>query len=136
MDSPVVKKIFLSIAVLLAIVVVTFAVNTTNKTKPLEQTSDQALTTINQNFASNQYSSYDGQIVSGSDVISVINTKASPDITITVTTKANSSIPYNAPNYNVTDIDSKDYIEPTAAFMSEIKRTTNGTINKINFVQQ
>ncbi|ARC83096.1 hypothetical protein U732_49 [Clostridium argentinense CDC 2741] len=137
MDSPVVKKIFLALAVLLTLIVAKYALNMHNKTQPLERSSETALNTINQSLTTNEFSSYDNQYVSGAEVISVINTKATNDLVVRVSTKATSTYTeYTSPSYNITDIKNGKYIEPTASFLAIIGRTDNGTINSITFTQK
>lgn len=137
MDSPVVKKILLALAILLTIGVVAYAVSTYNKTKPMEKASDQTLNTITQNLSSNEFDRIDKQTISGSEVIGLINTKATTEVKVVVKTKKNTTgVTYTSPSYSITDINNGDFVEPTAPFKVEVSKTENGTVNLLTLTQQ
>ncbi len=88
-------------------------------------------------MTANNYSAFDNQSVSGGDVISAINTKATTDLTIIVITNSDTvGITYSSATYNISDTSSIDYIEPNATFHSVIGKTYNGTVTTITFTQQ
>lgn len=136
MDNPVVKALFLGVAIVLTIGVITWGIATHNKTHPLQKTADSSISTINNNVSNNQYDSLTTKSNSGSDVSSLISTSAAPELNITVKTKADTTgKTYTAASYNLTNVNDPDYIEPTATFTAATSKSTNGTINAITFTQ-
>lgn len=134
MDDVLSKGISIPFTAGLIALVFTFGLISYNKTKPMQRAADNNLNTVNQSLTANSFSMYDGTIVPGSAVISAINTKASPQITIHVTTDA-SSRDYTSASYNVVDIDDPAYIEENGEFQSTLKKNANGSTIGITFTQ-
>lgn len=135
MDEATSKGISLPITALLIVLVCTFGLILYNKTKPMQKTADNNLNVINQSMTSTSFGLYDNTVVSGSSVISAINTKASSEVVIHVKTNK-SSVDYTSASYNVTDINDTDYIEETANFRATLDKNENGSTVGINFEQQ
>lgn len=126
-----------AVGIILTIGVITSGVYLYNKSKPSLEKAGTQLDTITIQMENSSYTAYDGKIVSGSEVISVINTKASDSVEIKVITKSNSNgVSYDSASYNISDIADTNYIEPTGTFVGSVGTTTNGTINSITFKQQ
>jgi hypothetical protein len=131
------KALYMAVGVFFALIIITTGISYYNKTEPVMSTSSSKIDTISSQLDAIDYKTYNGTQVSGSEVISAINTKASSNIAIKVKTKANSSgKTYNSGSYNIKDINNHDYIESTAMFNSEIEKTDNGTVTGINFDQE
>lgn len=92
--------------------------------------------TVSEQMDTLSYKTYDNSPASGSEVLSAINTKASKDFKIFVTTKAGGTVVYTGYSYNITDINDTNYIEPTGEFMANLTKTTNKTISGITFIQR
>lgn len=131
------KALYMAVGVFFALIIITMGIVYYNKTEPVMNTSSSKIDTISAQLDSIDYKTYNGTSVSGSEVISAINTKASSNVAVIVKTKANSSgKTYNSGSYNIKDINDNDYIEATAMFDSEVERTDNGTVTGIVFEQQ
>lgn len=104
--------------------------------KPMMTTSKSTATTISTSLINQSYSPYDNTVVQGSDVVSAISSKASASLTIEVKTKDGQTNDYTSSSYNLTDPNTAGYIEPIENFKSTLTKTSNGTVNKITFVQQ
>lgn len=131
------KALYMAVGVFFALIIITMGIVYYNKTEPVMNTSSSKIDTISAQLDSIDYKTYNGTSVSGSEVISAINTKASSNVAVKVKTKANSSgKTYNSGSYNIKDINDNDYIEVTAMFDSEVERTDNGTVTGIVFEQQ
>jgi len=110
------------------------------KSQSLAQSSDSSLNSLQSSLDSSKYSEFnDNSIVSGNQVVTALKNLASPTFTITVKTIASATTgnTYTSPSgYTQTDITKSDYIEYTGSFKSTLKRTSNGTVCGIVFVQQ
>lgn len=130
------KALYMAVGVFFALIIITMGITYYNKTRPVMDNSSNKLDTITAQLDSIDYKSFDGTTVSGSEVISCINTKASGNITVKVKTSSNASgKSYNSGNYNIKDISDVNYIEPRASFNSKIKETDNGTVTGIDLEQ-
>ena len=115
------KALYMAVGVFFALIIITTGISYYNKTEPVMSTSSSKIDTISSQLDAIDYKTYNGTQVSGSEVISAINTKASSNVAIKVKTKANSSgKTYNSGSYNIKEINNHDYIESTAMFNSEI----------------
>lgn len=131
------KALYMAVGVFFALIIITVGITYYNKAEPVMSTSNAKIDSISAQLDSIDYKNYDGKSVSGSEVISAINTKASSNITVKVKTSSNSSgKSYNSSSYNIKDISDKNYIEATAIFDSKIEKTDNGTVTGIIFEQQ
>lgn len=131
------KALYMAVGVFFALIIITIGITYYNKTEPVMNTSNSKIDSISAQLDAIDYKSYNGTKVSGSEVISAVNTKASSNVTVTVKTSKNSSgKSYNSASYNIKDIHDANYIEATALFNSEIEKTDNGTITGIIFEQQ
>lgn len=101
---------------------------------PLQQTGNK-IDNYTVQFENAEYNAYDNAEVSGSEVISAVNTKASNNITVKVITKSGTH-DYNGEVYNIKQVTNADYIEPTARFDAQVDRTANKTIVGITFTQK
>jgi hypothetical protein len=124
--------------VLIAILIIGVALAFFTKGKNIIGIADQGLTDTTAKLSQSQYVEYDtGKVVTGNQVINAIRTFSSSTFTVTVVTKAGSSISYTSPTaYTVIDISNTAYIEPTALFVSTISKTSNATVNHITLIQQ
>lgn len=126
-----------AVGIILTIAVITSGVFLFNKSKPSIDKAGNQLDNITVQIDSSQYVGYHGKEVSGSEVASVINTKATKDLYITVKTNSNTSgLDYNSSSYSLTNVSDVNFIEPTARFTGEVIKTTNGTVEGIIFDQQ
>ncbi len=127
----------IAIGVLLTVALITAVMLLFNKAKPTVDKASGQLDTITKQMETLEFQAYDGTTVSGSEVISSINTKASNNITITVKTNNNSAgKSYTSASYNITNVSDSNYIEPTGKFSATIDKTANETITGVTFVQQ
>lgn len=130
------KGLYMAVGVFFALVIISMGIKYYLKAQPILENSNNKMDSISSQLDSIEYKSFDGTSVSGSEVISAINTKASGNITVKVKTRANANgKTYNSGSYNIKDIDDDNYIEATAMFSSEIKTTENGTVTGITFEQ-
>ena len=92
---------------------------------------------IVQSMTAASFSPYDGKIVTGSDVITAINLKASKSVLINVTTgiKTKTKLVYTSANYNISDSTLDGYIKSNSNFSSVIGYSSNKTVSSITFVQ-
>lgn len=125
----------IAIGVIMTLILVGAMITLFLKVVPSIDKANSKIDTISSQMDMIYFKSYEKTTVSGSEVISAINTKASSDITVTVTTQAGVTTPYNSSNYNITDVNDHKYIEPTAKFKSEIERNSNNAVSGITFVQ-
>lgn len=130
------KALYMAVGVFFALIIITMGITYYNKTRPVMDNSSNKLDTMATQLDAIDYKSFDGTTVSGSEVVSCINTKASDNITVNVKTSSNSSgKSYNSGSYNIKDISDNNFVEPTASFASELKKTDNGTVTGIEFEQ-
>ncbi|HBJ1651990.1 hypothetical protein FDA33_10455 [Clostridium botulinum] len=130
------KALYMAVGVFFSLIIITMGITYYNKTRPVMDNSSSKIDTISSQLDSIDYKSYDGTTVSGSEVISCINTKASANITVKVKTNNNSNgKSYNSGSYNIKDIHDSNYIESTVNFDAEVKKTENGTVTGIEFEQ-
>lgn len=126
-----------AVGIILTIAVITSGVFLFNKSKPSIDKAGSQLDNITVQIDNSQYVGYDAKEVSGSEVASVINTKATKDLTVTVKTKSSTAgLAYNSSSYSLTNNTNKDFIEPTARFTGAVIKTANGTVTGITFTQQ
>lgn len=126
-----------AVGIFITLGVISFGVFLFNKSKPAIEKAGGQLDTITAQMENSEFNNYNGKSVSGSEVISVINTKASNNVTIKVITKSNTAgKSYNTASYNIDDVNNNDYIEPTGKFAGSLDSTTNGTVNTIIFTQE
>lgn len=131
------KALYTAVGVFFALIIISIGITYYQKTQPVMENSSNKIDSITAQLDSVEYKLYDGTTVSGSDVISVVNTKASSNITVKVKTSSNSSgKSYNSGSYNIKDINDKNYIEATATFSSKLEKTDNGTVTGITFEQE
>ena len=79
---------------------------------------------------------YDGNTITGSEVIDAINKYASAGITVNVKTKAAAAAKaYNAA-YTDPGAAAADHINESAMFTSTVGTNTNGEVDSISFVQK
>jgi hypothetical protein len=123
------------VTIVLIVIICTIGILLFNKTKPMQKQANVGLDTMNQSLITNNFNEYDNQTVSGSSVISAINTKASSQVVIHVKTKE-SSRDYSSASYNNVNVNDLDYIEESANFTATLNKNTNGSVNGITFVQQ
>lgn len=84
-----------------------------------------------------KYAMYDNSTVTGSDVITALNSDLETGFTISVKTTGGTSTTYTVSSvYNVTDPSNANYIEPTGSFKSVLTKNSNGTVTSITFTQQ
>lgn len=106
------------------------------KGKSLVETSSTKVDVLSKSLSNSQYSSYDGTLVSGADVISAIRLYRK-DLTVNVDTSSGSNQAYTSSNnYAVTDPTNANYIEPTGNFSASITTNANDTVTTISFDQQ
>ncbi|WP_321835681.1 hypothetical protein [Clostridium butyricum] len=130
------KALYTAVGVFFALVIISIGITYYQKTQPVMENSSNKIDSITAQLDSVEYKLFDGRNVSGSDVISAVNTKASSNITVKVKTSANpSGKSYNSGSYNIKDIHHKDYIEATATFEAQLEKTDNGTVTGITFEQ-
>lgn len=130
------KALYTAVGVFFALVIISIGISYYEKTQPVMENSSNKIDSITAQLDSVEYKLFDGRNVSGSDVISAVNTKASSNITVKVKTSANpSGKSYNSGSYNIKDIHHKDYIEATATFEAQLEKTDNGTVTGITFEQ-
>ncbi len=125
----------IAIGVIMTLILVGAMITLFLKVVPSIDKANSKIDTISAQMDMIYFKSYEKTTVSGSEVISAINTKASSDITVTVTTQAGSKAVYNSSSYNITDVNKDDYIEPTAKFDSKVERNSNNAVSGITFVQ-
>ncbi len=125
----------IAIGVIMTLILVGAMITLFLKVVPSIDKANSKIDTISSQMDMIYFKSYDGTKVSGSEVISAINTKASSDITVSVKTQAGVAKEYNSSTYNITNVNDDNYIEPTAKFDSEVKRNSNNAVSKIIFVQ-
>lgn len=131
------KGLYIATGVFFAILIISIGINYFLKAQPVMEKSSNKIDSVTAQLDSIEYKLFDGRPVSGSEVISAINTKASSNITVKVKTSANpSGKSYNSGSYNIKDIHHKDYIEATASFESQLEKTDNGTVTGITFEQE
>ena len=132
------KVIEYALEVIVILLVATWALGMFFKVGPLQKQASSNTDTIVQSMTTASFSSYDIKDVTGSDVVTAINTRASKDITVKVTTKSAPTVPvlYTFANYNIATSSDPAYIEPSGLFKSTITKTTNGTVSAINFIQE
>ncbi len=135
MEGSTEKSMSLATTVLVGLVVLGAAIFIVMKVLPLIYNSGDKIDTITTQVENVEYSAYNNTDVSGSEVISAINTKANENITVMVVTKSGSHS-YNSASYNIKIVSDKDYIEPTAKFHAVVERTDNQTITGITFTQK
>ena len=136
MDSIPKKALFLAVVTCLALTLIGVGITYYNKTQPVLENSSSKIDSVATQLDSIEYKQYEGMPVSGSEVISAINTKASSNIAVKVKTSGNpSGKVYNSGSYNIKDINGENYIEPTANFNAEVDRTDNGTVTGLTFEQ-
>ena len=130
------KALYTAVGVFFALVIISIGITYYQKTQPVMENSSNKIDSITAQLDSVEYKLFDGRNVSGSDVISAVNTKASSNITVKVKTSANpSGKSYNSGSYNIKDIHHRDYIEATATFEAQLEKTDNGTVTGITFEQ-
>ena len=130
------KALFMAVSVFLALLLIGAGISYYNKAQPVMETSNNRIDTVSAQLTNSEFKLYDGTTVSGSDVISAINTKASSNITVRVKTNSNpSGKSYNSGSYNIKDITNDNYIEDTASFSASLNKTDNGTVTGITFTQ-
>jgi len=126
----------IAIGVIMTLILVGAMITLFLKVVPSIDKANSKIDTISAQMDMIYFKSYDNTNVSGSEVVSAINTKASSDITVTVKTQASSKeVNYNSSTYNITNVNDSNYIEPTAKFKSEVKRNSNNAVSKIVFTQ-
>ncbi len=125
----------IAIGVIMTLILVGAMITLFLKVVPSIDKANSKIDTISSQMDMIYFKSYEKTTVSGSEVISAINTKASSDITVTVTTQAGTTKKYNSSSYNITDVNKDDYIEPTAKFNSKVERNSNNAVSGITFVQ-
>lgn len=130
------KVLELAAGVLVSILIITWAISMYFKTTPMQKSAASSTDTITQSLTTRSFSAYDGTTVSGSDVISAINTRSSNEVHVQVKTSDGTTVTYKSASYNLTDLNSAGYIEPNANFSATISKTSNGTVNLISFVEQ
>lgn len=137
MDGIVKRALFLSVVVFFSLFLISKGISFYTKTEPILNTSSSKLDTVSAQLDSIDFKSFNGTTISGSEVISAINTKASSNITVTVKTSSNpSGKAYNSASYNIKDIYDNNYIEATAQFLCELEETDNGTVTGIKCEQK
>ncbi|WP_346869104.1 hypothetical protein [Clostridium sp. UBA5119] len=125
----------IAIGVIMTLILVGAMITLFLKVVPSIDKANSKIDTISSQMDMIYFKSYDDTEVSGSEVISAINTKASSDITVKVTTQAGTEATYNSSTYNITNVNDKNYIEPTAKFDSTVERNSNNAVSGITFVQ-
>ena len=131
------KVIEYALEVIVILLVATWALGMFFKVGPLQKQASSNTDTIVQSMTTASYSAYDNKLLSGSDAVTAINTRASKDITVSVTTlNGPTTTAYTFASYNLSDASQPAYIEPSGNFQSDIVKTTNGTVKQITFVQK
>ena len=93
--------------------------------------------TTNQHTINMQYMQFNNKDVSGSEVLSAINTKASTKCYIKVTTSDGHVATYtDETNYVGNSPTDAGYVEPTATFKATVHKTANGTVDGLIFQQK
>lgn len=137
MGSIIRKVIFFAVIIFFSLLLIGVQIGFFNKTQPIIEKSDTKLDTVATQLNNSEFKKYDGTTISGSDVISLINTKASSNLTIKVKTNSNpSGKSYNSGSYNLKDIYDVNYIEEQAQFDSVLVDTSNGTVTGITVTEQ
>lgn len=121
--------------ILVALAIIGILVGIIWKVMPIIQKGSSKIDNYAVQMENVEYDAYNGTEVSGSEVISAINTKSSANITVTVKT-IGGEVPYNGGTYQIKDIADKNYIEPTARFDAKVERTGNKTVTGITFTQK
>lgn len=145
----------------LVLLVIAFGIRTYRNTQDQANQIGTQITDKVNNALELQYTQYDGQIISGSEVLNVIkDTYAASDYAqvsvktsgaaaavIYVTDRAHgatsvgpgtkaAAATYSAAVANAQDKTNANYIAPTGKFKGEVTRDANGTIVEIYFEQQ
>lgn len=127
--------IYLVVGVLLTLIVVSAGIIIFNKAQPTLKKANEKQSIINSQIDTLDYTTYDEADVSGSEVISAINTKAADNISVVVKTLDNTTKTYTSASYKATAVTDSGYVEPTGIFKSKLNKTSNGTITGITFTQ-
>lgn len=125
----------MAVGIIITLMVIGIGIGLFAKVLPSLDSAHKKVDTVTEQMDSMYYKNYDSTVVSGSEVLSAINTKASEDVTVTVAT-IGVTTPYNSSTYNQTNVNAKDFIEPTAKFKATIDRNDNKAVKGITFTQQ
>ena len=132
------KFIMFCVGLLITIGIIYVGMSFYSKSQTVSKAADSGLSDIQNNVSASKYSAYNnGNIVTGSQAIDAIRNYASSSFTVVVITKSKESVSYTSSNgYATTDINSSKYIDPAGNFKCTLGHTDNGTINKIELLQQ
>lgn len=130
------KALYMAVGIFFALVILSAGIGYYLKASPVLEKSNSKMDVVTTQLDIVEFKSFDNTTISGSEVISAVNTKASNNITVMVKTKGNQvGKAYNSGSYNIKAITDKDYIEATAQFKAEIQKTDNGTVTGLTFTQ-
>jgi hypothetical protein len=132
------KMIMFVVGLLITIAVIAYSLGYFTKSKNLSSAVDSGMNDTQQSLQTTQYSGYEtNRLVSGTEAITAINKFASSTFTVTVTTKAGSTVAYNTQTgYTVNNPSLSNYIEPSGSFKCTLGTSSNGTQNSLTLVQQ
>jgi hypothetical protein len=131
------KGLILAAGVIITCLVVGLGFYLSREAKNTSNNGASQISSMNTEYQDVDKTMYDGLVISGREVSDLVKKAPSANFVITVKTgRHQAGKDYSAKAATLSDINTDDYINPTAEFLGKITYDTNNVISGLTLTQQ
>lgn len=134
MNDNIQKSLMMGASIMVTIGIISIGLMIFSQGSNLVKESSNNMVDLTQELNTNRYMAYEDSIVSGAEVVNVINVLANENLEVIVKGKGTGSYTYTYTNNYGTD-DNDDTIDFTTTYKGKLNFDTNGNVASITFTE-